>query len=142
MATPFENFVNAELPKRISTNANPLTVPSGQVPVTTGVGLTTEFKPYGVGGSVDVSAVLSLLFSGLVVGEIPVVDVVDPAIYYLQHPYKSGSLAIYHNGIRLALGVDNDYVENTELSFRMIHYTYVAQDDIILIDYKRNDLGL
>ena len=48
MATPFENFVNIELPKRIATNDNPLTVQPGKVPVTTGVGLLTEFQDYKV----------------------------------------------------------------------------------------------
>ena len=46
MATAFESFVNLELPKRIATNDNPLTVPEGKVPVTTGVGLLTVFKDY------------------------------------------------------------------------------------------------
>jgi hypothetical protein len=43
----FESFVNAELPKRIGTNADPTSVPAGKVPVTTGVGLLTEFEDYG-----------------------------------------------------------------------------------------------
>lgn len=53
MATEFENFVNIELPRRIATTTNPLDVSSGMVPVTTGVGLLTEFQPYsgGSGGS-------------------------------------------------------------------------------------------
>lgn len=43
MATPFETFVNTELPKRISTEANPLEVGPGLIPVTTGIGLGVEF---------------------------------------------------------------------------------------------------
>ena len=43
----FESFVNTELPKRVATNQNPLTVPPGMVFVTTGVGLLTELLPYG-----------------------------------------------------------------------------------------------
>lgn len=50
MATAFETFVNNELPRRISTEADPLTVQAGLVPVTTGIGLVTEFQPYS-GGS-------------------------------------------------------------------------------------------
>ena len=46
MSSPFEDFVNGELPKRISTDQNPLNVPSNMVFVTTGVGLKTELKPY------------------------------------------------------------------------------------------------
>jgi hypothetical protein len=52
MATPFELFCSAEIPKRIGTNTDPLTVPAGQVPVTTGVGLLTEFQPYSGGSGV------------------------------------------------------------------------------------------
>ncbi len=51
MATPFESFVNSEIPKRLATNTDPLTVAAGQVPVTTGVGLLTEFQPYAGGSS-------------------------------------------------------------------------------------------
>jgi hypothetical protein len=43
MATPFEVFVNDELPKRISTQDDPTTVPAGYIPVSTGVGLGVEF---------------------------------------------------------------------------------------------------
>ena len=54
----FEDFVNLELPKRISTNQNPLTVVSNMVFVTTGVGLQTVLMPYvagGGGGPVEIS---------------------------------------------------------------------------------------
>ena len=44
MATPFENFVNTELPKRIGTNESPITPGAGDIPVFTGVGLLTESK--------------------------------------------------------------------------------------------------
>lgn len=44
MATPFENFVNTELPKRIGTNESPITPEAGDIPVFTGVGLLTESK--------------------------------------------------------------------------------------------------
>ena len=43
MASPFQNFVNKELPKRISTDDNPLTLPAGKVAVSTGIGLGTSF---------------------------------------------------------------------------------------------------
>lgn len=43
MATPFEEFVNTELPKRLSSQANPLAMKAGLIPLTTGVGLTVEF---------------------------------------------------------------------------------------------------
>lgn len=39
----FQNFVNKELPKRVSSDENPLNVAKGLVPVTTGVGLGVEF---------------------------------------------------------------------------------------------------
>lgn len=42
MATPFETFVNGELPKRVSTEAPPLSWTNGQVLTTTGVGLAVE----------------------------------------------------------------------------------------------------
>lgn len=54
----FEDFVNAELPKRISTDQSPLSVPANMVFVTTGVGLMTELKPYvseGGGGTPEIS---------------------------------------------------------------------------------------
>lgn len=44
MATPFEAFVNAELPKRISTEHDQLNVSPGLIPVTTGVGLSTVLQ--------------------------------------------------------------------------------------------------
>jgi hypothetical protein len=44
MATSFENFVNTELPKRISTNESPTTPQAGDIPVFSGVGLLTESK--------------------------------------------------------------------------------------------------
>lgn len=40
----FQNFVNEELPKRISTNDESTEVKEGLIPVSTGVGLTTTFK--------------------------------------------------------------------------------------------------
>ena len=40
----FVNFVNKELPKRVSSNENPLTVTRGFIPVSSGVGLGVEFK--------------------------------------------------------------------------------------------------
>ena len=43
MATAFEDFVNVELPKRISTKDNPMTTVPGLIPVTTGVGLEVTF---------------------------------------------------------------------------------------------------
>lgn len=45
MANEFEDFVNGELPKRISTPQDPLTVVAGRIPVTTGNGLSVELKP-------------------------------------------------------------------------------------------------
>src|SRR5574343_947383 len=44
MATPFEVYVNTELPKRPSTNQDPLTLTAGQIPFSTGVGLDLEFR--------------------------------------------------------------------------------------------------
>ena len=43
MATPFEDFVNVELPKRVSSKDNALTMTAGKIPVTTGVGLDCTF---------------------------------------------------------------------------------------------------
>lgn len=40
----FESFVNAELPKRIGTDEDPLSVPAGKVPVTLGIGLLCNFQ--------------------------------------------------------------------------------------------------
>lgn len=39
----FMGFVNTELPKRISTESDPLSVQRGYIPVTTGIGLGVEF---------------------------------------------------------------------------------------------------
>ena len=44
MGTPFESFVNVELPKRLATNVSPTAPTAGQVPVFTGVGLLIENK--------------------------------------------------------------------------------------------------
>lgn len=57
MATEFEVFVNAELPKRISTEDNPLTIPANKVPVTTGVGLSTTFLDYNSGGGGEIGVI-------------------------------------------------------------------------------------
>lgn len=43
--TLFEEFVNSELPKRIGTNSDPTKIEAGSVPISTGVGLLTEFVP-------------------------------------------------------------------------------------------------
>lgn len=42
--TPFEKYVNDELPTRVSTKDNPLLLTQGSVPVSTGVGLEVTFK--------------------------------------------------------------------------------------------------
>jgi len=39
----FEDFVNAEMPKRIGTNDDALSVEEGLIPVSTGIGLLTTF---------------------------------------------------------------------------------------------------
>lgn len=44
MENEFEKFVGVELPKRISTKDDPLKVTKGKIPVSTGSGLSTEFK--------------------------------------------------------------------------------------------------
>lgn len=62
MATPFETFVNTELPKRIATNDAPTSPVAGEIPVATGVGLMTEFKTAseaGLASSGDLSAHIS-----------------------------------------------------------------------------------
>lgn len=43
MASPFETFVNDELPKRPSTKQDPLTLTPGLVPISTGIGLDMQF---------------------------------------------------------------------------------------------------
>lgn len=50
MATPFETFVNTELPKRLATNVSPTAPQAGEVPVFTGVGLLTENKSLAAAG--------------------------------------------------------------------------------------------
>jgi len=44
MASDFEIYVNTELPKRISSLDDPLTIPEGSIPVFTGIGLITSYK--------------------------------------------------------------------------------------------------
>lgn len=44
MATPFESFVNDELPKRPSTRQDPLTLAAGLIAVSVGNGLEVEFR--------------------------------------------------------------------------------------------------
>lgn len=56
MATPFETFVNEELPKRISTMADPTDTPAGLVPMTTGVGLGVELVDPAMAGMQGMSA--------------------------------------------------------------------------------------
>lgn len=68
MATPFESFVNLELPKRIATNISPTAPTAGQVPVFTGVGLLTENKAPSELGLVtpsDLTAAISTALSSV-----------------------------------------------------------------------------
>jgi len=55
--TPFQDFVNLELPKRIGTNADPTVVQEGLIPVTTGVGLLTTFT--------DIDTILQQSINGI-----------------------------------------------------------------------------
>lgn len=132
MPTPFESFVNAELPKRISTNADPLSVPSGMVPVTTGVGLLTEFKPYSENGSVSLETIVSLISNIIIYNEVPTNS--ENNIFITNYPFITGSLMVYLNGIRLLPGIDNDFYELNQSSF--IVADFIASDSII-VDYKR-----
>ena len=66
----FEDFVNVELPKRIATNQNPLSVPADMVWVTTGVGLMVELRPYGADPATkDYTATLDVRAHHVVVGQ-------------------------------------------------------------------------
>ncbi len=132
MATPFETFVNAELPKRIATNANPLAVPAGMVPVTTGVGLLTEFKPYLDNGVIDPEAIISLISNIIVCNEVPINS--ENNIFITTYPFITGSLMVYLNGIRLLPGIDNDFYELNQNSFVIADF---ITSDTIIVDYKR-----
>jgi hypothetical protein len=141
MATQFENFVNLELPKRIATNENPLNVQAGKVPVTTGVGLLTEFKDYNVGTS-STESILVLIDQFIVFNEVPICDVIDTRLFNVIHPFKPESLCIYLNGIRLMNGTQNDFTVVSSTSFRLNNDVDYESTDNILIDYKRSDLGI
>lgn len=76
MATPFETFVNTELPKRIGTNESPTTPQAGDLPVFTGVGLLTESKTpseLGLAASSDITTINTTLINkaDLVDGVVP-----------------------------------------------------------------------
>ncbi len=137
MATPFENFVNAELPKRLATNINPLAVPAGKVPVTTGIGLLVEFMDYVAGQGVDLAQVLASITQLYIVNEVPERSPVNDNIFVLDYEYAIGSLCVYHNGIRLAEG--KDFINYSEYSFRLT-YNDIEDDDNILVDYRRISL--
>lgn len=126
MATPFENFVNAELPKRLATNIDPTSVPAGKVPVTTGVGLLVEFLDYLTGSGIDISI--------LVYNEIPERSPIDGNIFVLDYEYLPKSLCVYHNGIRLT--ELKDFIPYNEYSFQLLH-TDIEADDNFLVDYKK-----
>lgn len=132
MATPFESFVNAELPKRIATNTDPLSVPAGMVPVTTGVGLLTEFKPYNEDGTVSAEAILSIISSLIIHNEMPILQ--QDNIFRTTYPYVNNSLIVYLNGIRLLSGSNNDFYSLDNYTFCIIDY---EPSDIVIIDYKR-----
>lgn len=132
MPTPFESFVNAELPKRIATNSDPLIVPAGMVPVTTGVGLLTEFKPYLENGQIDQAAIFSLISSLIICNEIPIS--LNNSSFSTLYPFSTGSLMVYLNGIRLLPGTNNDFYELDQNTFTIVDY---LPTDIVLIDYKR-----
>ena len=132
MPTPFESFVNAELPKRIATNVDPLSVPEGMVPVTTGVGLLTEFKPYNQDGTVSAEAILTILSSLLIFNEVPIQ--LNSTIFKTFYPYVSNSLMVYLNGIRLSPGNSNDFYSIDSYTFCIPDYEL---DDNLIIDYKR-----
>lgn len=66
-SSPFENFVNQELPKRISTEANPLTMEAEKIFVTTGVGLQVEARDLSELGASAYQIALANGFEGTVV---------------------------------------------------------------------------
>lgn len=72
MATPFEAFVNAELPKRVYTQDSPLSWPAGKVVVSTGTGLSVSIQDF---PQVPVTSVNSqigdVIVSPLSIGAIP-----------------------------------------------------------------------
>jgi len=133
MATPFENFVNAELPKRIGTNEDPTSVSAGKVPVTTGIGLLVEFRDYIAGTGTNLE-IVDIINSFIVTNEVPERSPIDGDIFVVDYQYIPHSLCVYHNGIRLA--ENRDFIPYNEYSFQLL-YTDIEVEDNIIVDYKR-----
>lgn len=105
-------FVNNELPTRISTKANPLTLGKGLVPVSTGLGLEVEFK--------KISGTNSI---GLMTDEALILDDEGKALL----------TKIPHGGILLNLGMvkltDGSYIEILGVSIIDSQYVKLPEDD-------------
>lgn len=91
MATPFETFVNTELPKRIGTNESPTTPQAGDLPVFTGVGLLTESKTpieLGLAASSDITTINTTLTNkaDLVDGVVPASQLPSYVDDVLEYP--------------------------------------------------------
>lgn len=92
MATPFETFVNTELPKRIGTNESPTTPQAGDLPVFTGVGLLTESKTpteLGLAASSDITTINTTLTNKA--------DLVDGVVLASQLPSYVDDVLEYAN---------------------------------------------
>lgn len=123
----FENFVNLELPKRIATNHDPLDVPEGMVPVTTGVGLVTEFKPYGGGegqGTTGKAAGRKIFFKDQQSITVPDVPDFPNAIVYVEEKIKNPSLYGEH------LYGDTLFAQENEIAYiSMVGVRYAYNPD-------------
>ena len=92
MATPFETFVNAELPKRISIAVPPTgDLDPNKYVVTTGVGLGVKLVDAPTGSGSVISS------------NIEMIQVVDPNShdFTLQHTPVTNSLNVFFNGLFL-----------------------------------------
>ena len=108
----FIDFVNSEVPKRISTNADPLHVGKGLIPVTTGLGLETVFE-----------RMPDIYELGLVTDDNLILD----------SSGKARLTKIPHGGILLNMALvklnDDSYVEVTEVYVVDEQYVQIATED-------------
>ena len=101
MATPFETFVNAELPKRISIAVPPTgDLDPNKYVVTTGVGLGVKLVDAPTGSGSVISS------------NIEMIQVVDPNShdFTLQHTPVTNSLNVFFNGLFLFNFNNYDYI--------------------------------
>lgn len=132
----FKDFVNTELPKRISTNDESTEVAEGLIPVSTGIGLGTTFKKVedlGFGRPLEVRliSVKNVLVEDYKV-ELPTnidpANIIKPIMVNLEHGLTVEIIEFTVEGNQIVLD-PQDFVEIEE-SINTVTFKYAVIEDI------------